>query len=248
MPSSLAHSTLPSVASGLGPLYYLRDNTASIVTLASTTDGGVLVLAEAVRARLVVAGLDDADGGLLKQGLLGGLELASWIPNDDFVADVDNLIQEEVVKDTVRAHQHYVALIDGDAMQSTTMFDNLEGYPLVEVRIDAVVDARDLKRTLRVALNSLHLCVKDGLQPGNRVVHVARTPPKNQDLAITHGEHGQHRMRLAMDGGVVVQDSQKSGRGPQSLRVQECLLHQSCRAGVGALFHLHPVRNQLLYR
>mmetsp|Transcript_56485 Transcript_56485/g.145438 ORF Transcript_56485/g.145438 Transcript_56485/m.145438 type:complete len:298 (-) Transcript_56485:2-895(-) len=172
---------------------------------------------------------------------MGGLKLATARGREELVANFNDLIEEEVVEDTVAAQDDDVALVSGHAVHGAAPLNDLDRHALIKVRVHPVVDPADLQWALRVAVDALHLRVEDYLEAPHVLV-----APQHEDLAVADGEHRDHGVQLAMDHGAVVHDREQRRRGPHGLRRLVRGPHEWDWALVGAILRGRAlVRNQL---
>mmetsp|Transcript_102573 Transcript_102573/g.257044 ORF Transcript_102573/g.257044 Transcript_102573/m.257044 type:complete len:313 (-) Transcript_102573:71-1009(-) len=195
-----------------------------------------------------MAGLDNPTGNLGEERLFSGDEFAAWLPVEELIANINNLIKEEIVKNTIRTHHNDVALIGRHAMHSTSTLDHLDRHSLVEVGVDTIINSANLEWALRIAIDALHLRVEDGFQVCFVRVDLALQVAEDKNLAVANGEHCNHWVQLAMDDRAIIQYSEQRRRGTQCLGGFISLPHQRDRTPVEALWHLHVLRHQLLHR
>merc|ERR1719272_1867284 len=111
-------------------------------------------------------------------------------------------------------------------MHSAAALDDFDSNAFLEVRVNSIVNACNLQRLLGVAINALHLCIK------NRLQLPSHATTKNENLAISNGAYGNHWMQFAMDFGAVVHDGGKNRCGPHGRCVLVGISHETYGAKI----------------
>mmetsp|Transcript_64692 Transcript_64692/g.89518 ORF Transcript_64692/g.89518 Transcript_64692/m.89518 type:complete len:259 (+) Transcript_64692:655-1431(+) len=145
------------------------------------------------------------------------------------VANTDDLVKEQVVEDAVATANNNVALVHRYAVHSAAALYDLDGNALVKVRVHAVVQTGHLQWALRVPVNALHLGVEHDLEVALAAMQLA----EDEQLAVPDGEHGNHRVQLAVDPGAVVQDREADRGRAVALGRLEGVPHQGDGPAVG---------------
>eukprot|EP00406_Dinophysis_acuminata_P038679 CAMPEP_0179361752 /NCGR_PEP_ID=MMETSP0797-20121207/80664_1 /TAXON_ID=47934 /ORGANISM="Dinophysis acuminata, Strain DAEP01" /LENGTH=388 /DNA_ID=CAMNT_0021077167 /DNA_START=64 /DNA_END=1230 /DNA_ORIENTATION=- len=215
LPLPLPPDARPVPAPLLRPLHDLAHDARGVVALPALPDRGREVLAVEIRHGLGVALGDDVLCNLAEQVRVGRYELlAGSCGHEKLVAYAEDLLGEEVVEDAVAADDDDVSLVERDAVHRAAFLDDFDRHALVEVGVELFVQPAYLQRALGVAVDPLHLGVEYYLVGLLPAVQLAQ----DQELAVAHAEHGDHRVQLAVDLRAVVQDGDARRGGPEGLR------------------------------
>jgi len=167
VPLSIPPHLCPDFAVCLSPFDYFRDDDRRIIHFAALSYRRFWHQTIWCRPDLCVAFLDDSLSDLAQNVRLHRLKNcpSPW-RRHVHVTDVDNFIQEEIVKHTIASKHYNVSLECRDAVDSAASLYDLDCNTFIEVRVDSVVHSCELKRALCIAVDTLHLSVKDCFKPG----------------------------------------------------------------------------------